>query len=129
MASSCGITSSNGYLIHAEPYCGSNTDLLKTDLGQWADVVLGLLHKRNIDIDSIVTFDNLFTSLPLLVKLTEKGIGGLGTIQQNRLQDALLRKEELVKMERGSFDFGSDGNNLIVSRIDNKLVTIGTNYV
>ena len=74
------ITSSNGYLIHAEPYCGSDTDLLKTDLGHGADVVLGLLDKGNIDSGSVVTFDNLFTALPLLDKLTEKGIGGLGML-------------------------------------------------
>ena len=61
------------------------------------------------------TSDNLFTSLPLLDKLTEKGIGGLGTTPQNRLQNALLKKEKLVKKERGSYDFCSDGNNLITS--------------
>ena len=64
-------------------------------MGQGADVVLGLLDKGNI-----VTFDNLFTSLPLLDKLTEKGIGGLGTLRQNRLQNAPLKEEELRKKER-----------------------------
>ena len=28
------VTSSNDYLIHPEPYCGSDTDLPETDLGQ-----------------------------------------------------------------------------------------------
>ena len=63
---------------------------------QWADVVFGLLDKGNIDSGSVVAFDNLFTSLPLLGKLKEKGIGGLGMLRQNRLQNAPL-KEELQK--------------------------------
>ena len=53
------ITSSIGYLRHAEPYCGINTHLPKTDLGQGADVRLGLLDKGNIYSGSVVTFDNI----------------------------------------------------------------------
>ena len=60
------ITSSEGYLLHAEPYCGVDTDLPDTGLGQGADVVLGLIEKCKVKVGSTVTFDNLFTSLPLL---------------------------------------------------------------
>ena len=58
-------------------------------------MLLGFLDKGNIDSDSNVTFDNLFTSLPLLDSLTEKGIGGLGTIRQNRLQNGKKGKRFL----------------------------------
>ena len=50
----CCITSSNGYLI--PPYCGSDTDLPKTGLGQGANVVLGLSDKGNIDSGSVFYF-------------------------------------------------------------------------
>ena len=60
------ITTSDGYLIHAEPYCGSDTGLDETSLGQGPDVVLGLLEKANVTEGSTITFDNLFTTLPLL---------------------------------------------------------------
>ena len=53
-----------------------HTDLPETDLGQ--GVVLGLLDKGNIDTSPVVTFDNLFTSLPLLDKLTGKVTGKKG---------------------------------------------------
>ena len=75
------ITSSEGYLLHAEPYCGVDTDLPDTGLGQGADLVLGLIKKCEVKAGSTVTFDNLLTSLPLLDELTELGIGAIGTLQ------------------------------------------------
>ena len=39
----CCITSSGGYLRHAEPYCGVDTYFPDTGLGQGADIVLGLI--------------------------------------------------------------------------------------
>ena len=78
------IISSEGYLLHAEPFCGVDTDLPDTGLGQGADGVLGLIEKCKVKAGSAATFDNLFTSLPLLDELTELGIGALGTLRQNR---------------------------------------------
>ena len=74
------LTSTEGYLLHAEPYCGSDTMLKDTGLGQGADVVLGLIEKCNLSSGCTLTFDNLFTSLPLLDELSKRGIGGLGTL-------------------------------------------------
>ena len=76
----CCMISFEGYLLHAEPYCGVDTDLTDTGLGQGADVVLGLIEKCEVKAGSTVTFDNLFTSLLLLDELTELGIGALGTL-------------------------------------------------
>ena len=59
------IISSEGYLFHAGPYGGVDIDLPDTGLGQGADVVLGLIEKCEVKAGSTVTFDNLFTSLPL----------------------------------------------------------------
>ena len=50
-----------------------------TGLGQGADVVLGLIEKCEVKAASTVTFDNLFTLLPLLDELTKLGIGARGT--------------------------------------------------
>ena len=82
------ITSSKGYLLHAEPYCGVDTDLQDTALGQGADAVLGLIEKCEVKVGSAVAFDNLFTSLPLLDELTELGIGARATLQQNHFHGA-----------------------------------------
>ena len=74
------ITSSEGYLLHTEPYCGKDTDLPDTSLGQGADVALGLIEECEVKAGSTVTFDNLFTLLQLLDDLTELGIGALSTL-------------------------------------------------
>ena len=72
--------SSEGYLFHAEPYCGLDTDFPDTGLGHGADVVFSVVEKCEVKAGSNVTFDNLFISLPLLDELTELGIGALGTL-------------------------------------------------
>ena len=52
------------------------------NLSHGADVVLGLIEKYEVKAGSTVTFDNLFTSLPLLDELTELEIDAFGTLQQ-----------------------------------------------
>jgi len=125
------LTSKDGYLVHAEPYCGSHTDLPTTGMGQGSDVVLGLIEKSQVlNQGCTVTFDNLFTSLPLLDKLTEMGIGGTGTIRDNRLQKApVSSKKETERKCRGAFESVNDGSNLLVRWNDNKAVTVATNYL
>ena len=124
------ITSHEGYLLNAEPYCGLDADLPDTSLGQGADFVLGFIEKCEVKAGSLVTFDNQLTSLPLLDELTELGIGALGTLRQNRFHGApVANKTKLAKKPRGSYDFATDGKNLIVSWLDNKVVTCATNYV
>ena len=125
-----GITSCEGYLLHAELYCGVDTDLPDTGLGQGADVVLGLIEKCEVKSGSTVTFDNLFTSLLLLAELTELGTGALGTLRQNCFHGAVIaNKTTLAKKPRGYYDFATDGKNLVVSWLNNEVVTCSTNYV
>ena len=124
------ITSSERYILHAEPYCGADTDFPDTGLGQGADVVLGLIEKCEVKAGSTATFDNLFTSLSLLDELTELGIGALGTLQQNHFHGApVANKTTLAKKPRGSYDFATYGKNLVLSWLDNKGVTCVTNHV
>ena len=119
------ITLSEGYLLHAEPCCGVDTDFPDTGLGQGADVVLGLTEKCKVKARSTVTFDNLLTSRPLLDDLTELAIGALDILRQNRFHGVpVATKTTLEKKPRGSYDFATDGKNL-----DNKIVTCTTNYV
>ena len=87
-----------------------------TSLVQGADVLLGLTEKCEIKSGLTVTFDNLFTSLPLLDELTKGGIGALGTLRQNRFRGTpVAKKNTLGKKPRGSYDFATDGKNLVVS--------------
>ena len=124
------LASSDGYLFHAEPYCGSDTKLRDTGLGQGGDVVLSLIEKCNLQSGSCVTFDNLFTSLPLLDMLSELGIGGLGTIRPNRLQNAAVASKQVMKKTtRGSYDCAVDDHgNAVVVWHDAAIVTCASNY-
>ena len=45
-------------LGHANPYCGSDTKLQKTGLGQDPDVVLSLMDKRKLNKRSALTMEN-----------------------------------------------------------------------
>ena len=96
----------SGYLVHAEPYCGSETILEETGFGYGGDVVIGLIKKCVLLEGCTITFDNLFTSLLFLDELSELRIGGFGTLRQNRLQNAPVLSKLLLKREdRGAYDF------------------------
>ena len=105
--------------------------MLVIGLGQGAYVVSGLIEKCEVKAGSTVTSGNLFTSLPLLDELTELGIGALGTLRQDDFHGALVaNKTTLAKKPcRGSYDFATDGKNLVASWLDNKVVICAINYV
>ena len=124
------LCSSDGYLLRVERYYEKDTNLPETGLGQGFDVVLGLIEKCDLTKGSMVAMDNFFTTLPLLHKLTDMGMHGVGTIQENRLQGAPLKKKAALRKEtRGTFDYTLDGNNLLVAWKDNKVVTVAINYL
>ena len=57
------LCSSDESLIHAEPCCGSDTNIEETGLVQVPDVILGLIDKCKLPKQSTATFGNLLTSL------------------------------------------------------------------
>ena len=119
---------SNGYRLHAEPYCGKDTNLPEIGLRQGSDVVLGMIEKYDLTKGSTMAMDNFFTTLPLLDKLTDMGMYGVGTIRENRLHGAPLKKKAALQKEtRGTFDYTSDGNNLLIAWRNNKIVVVATN--
>lgn len=65
-------------------YCGRHTQIEDQGLGQGPNVVLDLVQKVQLAPGSEVFFDKLFTSFPLLERLSEKGIGGAGMVRNNR---------------------------------------------
>ena len=124
------ITSSEGYLLHAEEYCGADTDLSHTGLGRGSDVVLGLIEKCEIKVGSTVKFYSQITSLLFLDELIELEISALGTLLQIRFHHTpVANKTTLAKKPKGSYNFTTDGQNLEVSWLGNKDVACATSYV
>ena len=92
--------------------------------------MLGLIDKFEVKAGSTVKFDNLFTSLPLLDEVTELRIDALGTLWQNNFHGApVANKTTLAKKHRASYDFATNGKNLVVSWLVNKAVTCATNML
>jgi DNA excision repair protein ERCC-6 len=93
-------------------------------------VVLDLVEKAQIGQGTEVFFDNLFTSFPLLEKLSEKGIGGTGTVRQNRLNKVpIITKKEMEKKEiiRGHSDVAFKDDTVLVAWRDSKAVYLASN--
>ena len=74
--------------------CGTilwkDTDLPETGLGQGSDVVLGMIEKCDLPDGSTMAMGNFFATLPLLDKLMDMGMYGVGATRENRLQGAPL---------------------------------------
>nr|XP_023022344.1 piggyBac transposable element-derived protein 3-like [Leptinotarsa decemlineata] len=123
------IAKTNGYIMHVEPYRGSNTKLPDTGLGQGGDVVIGLVDHCNVPNGRKLYFDNLFTSVSLLEELCKKELGETGTLRENRIGKAmnLPPKKEFKKVERGKFVTVGNGKLIAVSWNDNSVVTVLSN--
>ena len=113
-----------------EPYCGRDTRVDDLGLGQGPNTVLQLAEKSSLVPGEELFFDNLFTSFDLLEKLSERGLGGTGTVRQNRLNRVpIVKKKELEKktVARGTFQTVFKRDQVLVAWKDNKAVYMGSN--
>jgi hypothetical protein len=119
----------SGYIYHAEPYCGSSTRLTNTSLGQGADVVLGLMEYVQPLPGTRLYFDNLFTSVGLLEKLTSMQIGGTGTLRENRCHASMKLPDKTSWKKKPRFETVTSASRdlLLVRWKDNNIVTVLTN--
>ncbi|CAJ1081787.1 piggyBac transposable element-derived protein 3-like [Xyrichtys novacula] len=117
------------YLGQCHPYAGKSATMM-SDVGLGGSVVMGLLDCLPKDVRFQVTFDNYFTSLPLLKALAEKRIGATGTLRSNRLPHEDYPHEDpriIKKKPRGSYTYHySPYHKVVVTQWnDNNVVTIG----
>lgn len=78
------LCTSEGSGVWFEPYCGRDTRVEDKGLGQGPNIVLQLVEQASLPPGSELYFDNLFTTFPLLDKLSEMNLAGTGTLRQNR---------------------------------------------
>ena len=124
-----------------KPYSGRNTLIKDHGLGQGPKVVLSLVEKAKLGLLSLVEkaklgpgsevyFDNLFTSFPLLEKLSEKQIAYTGTVRQNHLYRVdIISKKDMEKktVERGTSHLVYRKDQVLVAWKDNKAVYVCSN--
>ncbi|XP_064461586.1 piggyBac transposable element-derived protein 2-like [Ornithodoros turicata] len=124
------IDETSGYMLSFEIYVGKIEDPAKK-FGLGGDTVLSLLTGAEIPPNPgyKIFFDNYFTSVKLLEHFSEMGYCATGTARENRVDGCPLKpKSEMKKLERGSYDYRTRKNVLLVRWNDNSVVTVATNY-
>ena len=117
----------DGYLCHAEPYCGADTQLSETSFGLGGNIVLFFSQVCDVPVGSRFHFDNWFTSIPSVDRLKVDGIGETGTIRADRCGKVpLAPKAELENQKRGSMFYACDGSNMIVRWCGNAIVPVAS---
>lgn len=110
-----------GYINWFEPYQGASTNISKdyADLGVGAGVVLEYaqaVRTKWPEEKFHLFFDNFFSSIHLVEKLTEWNLNATGTIRENRLKGApLISTKDMKKKSRGSMDYAKITNQNIIS--------------
>ena len=87
------------------------------------------MEKGEVCAGTKLYFDNLFTTMKLLDWLSAKGIGGTGTMRQNRIAAIPVpsKKEVERNYERGAAFSVFSGDKGVVVWMDNKPVYCGSN--
>ncbi|XP_070389530.1 piggyBac transposable element-derived protein 3-like [Dermacentor albipictus] len=125
----------SGLVYDFLPYQGSTTkieDDVKQRYGVTGAIVLHLSDRIPSGVGHKLFFDNYFTSLPLLREMLRKKIFAAGTVRSNRCEKCPLRTEkELKKSGRGSSEcvVSADGNIAITRWMDNRIVTLASNFI
>ena len=123
------LCSSTGYMYGFDIYTGKSATHYEHGLG--GDVVIGLVEQVGVPIDKghKIVFDNYFTSYKLLMHLRTSGYQAIGTIRENRTGNCPCKSVAVMKKEaRGSYDYRSSGDVLIIRWHDNSVVTLGSNF-
>ncbi|XP_054259672.1 piggyBac transposable element-derived protein 2-like [Macrosteles quadrilineatus] len=123
------LCSSSGYLVAFDIYTGKDTDRLDK-FGLRGDVVMRLVEKAQVPANSghKLYIDNYFTSVPLIKHLGSTGICATGTLRADRTEHCTVKSiKDLQNEERGSFDFRTAENIMVVRWHDNSVCTVATN--
>ncbi|KAK3932719.1 PiggyBac transposable element-derived protein 3 [Frankliniella fusca] len=132
------LAGSSGTTYDFIPYCGADT--FETEnlteevsrMGMGASAVIALCQNIKTPAKTTVTFDNFYTSIPLIIYLRDKmNLYSLGTIKRNRtLKCPLADPKALAKKGRGSYDSHVNKNAvLVVQWADNKVVCLASSFV
>ena len=104
---------------------------MNDDLTLGNRVVIKMTNMVENPLSHSIFFDNSLTSYDLLLHLHERGFEATGTMRENRLKKYPQPESKIMKKDvRGTYEYHFDDKNeiLIVKWVENKCVTIGTNY-
>ena len=124
------ICSSTGYMYGFDIYTGKQ-DGVHYEFGLGGDVVLGLLDQISAPPHAghKIYFDNYFTSYQLMSHLRQLGYDAVATVRENRCGKCPVKSVSSIKKEpRGSYDYRSSDDVLVIRWNDNAVVTIAANF-
>ena len=101
------------------------------EFGLGGDVVLGLLDQISVPpyAGHKIYFDNYFTSYQLMSHLRHLGYNAVATVRENRCGKCPVKSVNSIKKEpRGSYDYRSSDDVLVIRWNDNAVVTIAANF-
>ena len=75
----------DGQLLSCQPYAGAKTHIPDQGLGQGPNVVLGLAEQHGLLPGTKLSADNLFNNFELCDHMSERELGLVGTLRQNRV--------------------------------------------
>lgn len=128
------LNTEDGYLANFQIYQGKSTkpnSTYESLFGKPAAVFVVMLDELpEKQLKYSFYFDNLFTSLNLLVHLKERGYEGTGTIRANRIPKScpILRKKEMERKQRGIVDstISKEDGLIVVAWKDNSVVYVAS---
>jgi hypothetical protein len=122
----------SGYVYCFELYQGAHggrADI--SDCGAVGDVVIRLCHDLHGKNHKVYA-DNLFSSIPLVLKLRDTDIWYVGTMRTNRMKNANKKLKTLQSLKaegRGSCSQVTSSNDVTITRwLDNSLVHVISSY-
>jgi hypothetical protein len=124
------LATSSGYLIQGEPYQGASTSYSIPELGMGGSVVMDLISELPRCQKYFLYFDNLFTSLPLLDKLSAEDFGATGTIRVNRTRKAPLKDLKILLIQERGVHYAikeKSSEVVLVQWHDSNVVTLASN--
>ena len=94
---------SDGQLLSCQPYAGAKTHIPDQGLDQGPNVVLGLAEQHGLLPGTKLSAENLFNNFDLCDHMSERELGLVGTLRQNRVVGVPLpnKKEAAKNMARG----------------------------
>lgn len=125
----CG---TDGYPYHMQIYQGKELQTSDQPLGtRVVKNMVDIIDQNSNVRHHALFFDNFFTSYSLLSELADHKVCSTGTIRDNRTAKAVTKlatNTQMKKMDRGSYDYCSDGKIFIAKWHDNSIVSIASNW-
>lgn len=131
--------SKSGFCYFLEIFTGRENESCfrlpnEKDLGASANIVIRCIRNVPNFQNYRICFDNYFSTLPLLVELSKRGIQTVGTMRRNRLRNKKLPKDkEIMSLARGSsLEMVTKIDDVEIASVtwrDTKVVSLISNFV